>query len=109
MGLRQGRFDFAIPSLRLIVEVKIVRNRSDMNTLEAQIADDLALYFKPEGRFSHMIVYVYDDSDTPRPENYATVRDALMRRDSRIVDVVIIQRPSMIPGRSDRSLLATQD
>ena len=109
MGLRQGRFDFAIPSLRLIVEVKIVRNRSDMSTLEAQIADDLALYFKPEGRFSHMIVYVYDDSDTPRPENYATVRDALMRRDSRIVDVVIIQRPSMIPGRSDRSLLATQD
>ena len=103
LGLRQGRFDFAIPSLRLIVEVKVVRNRGDLNALEAQIADDLSLYFEPEGRFSHMVVYVYDDSDTPRPESYATVRGALMRRDSRIVDVVVIQRPSMIPNRTDRS------
>lgn len=103
LGLRQGRFDFAIPSLRLIVEVKVIRRHRDINTVEAQIADDLALYFKPGGRFNDMIVYIYDDRDQPQPENYPSVRDALMRRDDRIVDVVIVRRPSMIPNRDGRS------
>ena len=103
-GLRQGRFDFAVPSLRLIVEVKLIRAHRDLHAVEAQIADDLALYFKPGGPFSDMIVYIYDDRDTPQPENYPAVRDALLRRDDRIVDVVIVQRPSMIPDRDVRAL-----
>ena len=103
-GLRQGRFDFAVPSLRLIVEVKLIRAHRDLYAVEAQIADDLALYFKPGGQFSDMIVYIYDDRDTPQPENYPAVRDALLRRDDRIVDVVIVQRPSMIPDRDARAL-----
>ena len=103
-GLRQGRFDFAVPSLRLIVEVKLIRHHRDISAVEAQIADDLALYFKPGGPFSDMIVYIYDDRDEPQPENYPTVRDALLRRDDRIVDVVIVRRPSMIPDRDSRSL-----
>ena len=102
-GLRQGRFDFAVPSLRLIVEVKLIRHHHEIRAVEAQIADDLALYFKPGGPFSDMIVYIYDDRDKPQPENYPAVRDALMRRDGRIVDVVIVRRPSMIPDRNARA------
>ena len=101
-GLRQGRFDFAVPSLRLIVEVKLMRHRRDVSAVEAQIADDLALYFKPGAPFSDMIVYIYDDSDNPEPEKHPALRAALMRRDDRIVDVVIVQRPSMIPDRDAR-------
>lgn len=101
-GLRQGRFDFAITSLCLIVEVKVVRKSSDVADLEAQIADDLGLYFRPGNPFNSMIVYIYDDRDTPEPEKYPLIRDAFKRRSERIEDVIIIQRPSMIPNRSDR-------
>lgn len=102
-GLRQGRFDFAVSSLRLIVEVKVVRGSSDVDSLEAQIADDLSLYFKPTNPFESMIIYVYDDRDVPEPEKYLAIRDALKRRSERIVDVVIVQRPSMIPNRRSRT------
>jgi hypothetical protein len=101
-GLRQGRFDFAITSLGLIVEVKVVRTSNDVNDLEAQIADDLSLYFKEENPFKSMVVYVYDDMDKPEPEKYPAIRDALKRRSDRIVDVVVVQRPSMIPDRNRR-------
>jgi hypothetical protein len=101
-GLRQGRFDFAITSLGLIVEVKVVRTSNDVNDLEAQIADDLSLYFKEENPFKSMVVYVYDDMDKPEPEKYPAIRDALKRRSDRIIDVVVVQRPSMIPDRSQR-------
>ena len=102
-GLRQGRFDFAITSLRLIVEVKVLRTAADINDLEAQIADDLSLYFKDSNPFDSMIVYVYDDRDIREPERYPAIRDALKRRSGRIVDVIIIERPSMIPGRNNRA------
>ena len=101
-GLRQGRFDFAISNLGLIVEVKVMRTSNDINEVESEIADDLALYFKEGNPFKSMIVYIYDDRDKPEPEKYPAIRDALKRRNERIVDVIIVQRPSMIPNRPDR-------
>jgi hypothetical protein len=101
-GLRQGRFDFAITNVGLIVEVKVIRIPSDVNDLEAQIADDLSLYFKEANPFESMVVYIYDDRDRPEPEKYPAIRDALKRRSDRIVDVVIVRRPSMIPDRTQR-------
>jgi hypothetical protein len=101
-GLRQGRYDFAITSLGLIVEVKVVRDASDVNDLEAQIADDLSLYFKEGNPFESMVVYVYDDRDRPEPEKYPVIKDALKRRSDRILDAVIVRRPSMIPDRNQR-------
>jgi DpnII restriction endonuclease len=101
-GLRQGRFDFAITNLGLIVEVKVVRTSNDINNLEAQIADDLSLYFKEGNPFESMVAYVYDDRDRPEPEMYPVIQDALKRRSDRIVDVVVVQRPSMIPKRGQR-------
>lgn len=101
-GLRQGRFDFAISGLGLIVEVKVIRKPGDVKTVEAEIADDLALYFKAGSPFQTMVVYIYDDRDRPEPEKYPAIRDALKRRSDRIIDVIIVPRPSMIPDRGDR-------
>ena len=101
-GLRQPRFDFAITSLGLIVEVKVMRTSSDINSIEAEISDDLALYFKAGNPFRSMIVYIYDDRDKPEPEKYSTIGNALKQRSDRIVDVVVVRRPSMIPARNDR-------
>ena len=102
-GLRQGRFDFAITSLGLIIEVKMLRTSSDINKIEADVQDDLALYFGEGNPFKTMIVYIYDDRDKPEPERYSMIRDALKQRSSRIVDVVIVQRPSIIPDQRQRS------
>ena len=102
-GLRQGRFDFAIPNIGLIIEVKVLRTSRDVNSIEAAINDDLALYFKDGNPFRTMIVYIYDDRDKPEPEKYPAIRDALKRRSNRIVDVVIVRRPSMIPNRDQRA------
>lgn len=101
-GLRQSRFDFAITSLGLIVEVKVMRTSSDVNQIENEIAEDLALYFKEINPFRTMIVYIYDDRDDPEPEKYSVIRDALKRRSPRILDVIIVRRPSMIPNRDKR-------
>ena len=102
-GLRQGRFDFAITSLGLIIEVKILRTSADINKIEAEVQDDLALYFREGNPFKTMIVYIYDDRDKPEPERYSMIRNALKQRCSRIVDVVIVQRPSIIPDQRQRS------
>lgn len=102
-GLRQGRFDFAIASLGLIVEVKVLRTTPDIKKVEAEVADDLALYFREGNPFKTMIVYIYDDRDKPEPERYSVIRNALKKRSDRIVDVVIVQRPSIIPNREQRS------
>jgi hypothetical protein len=83
--------------------VKVIRTAFDVNDLEAQIADDLGLYFKPTNPFDTMVVCVYDERDTPEPEKYPAIRDALKRRSERIVDVVVVQRPSMIPDRAGRT------
>ena len=101
-GLRQGRFDFAITSLGIIVEVKVMRTSGDISGIEAEIEDDLAQYFIEGNPFRTMIVYIYDDRDRPEPEKYPVIRDALKRRSDRIVDVVVVQRPSMIPNRNKR-------
>jgi hypothetical protein len=47
----------------MIVEVKVLRVSSDLQRLESEIAEDLALYFKDGNPFTNMIVYVYDDRD----------------------------------------------
>jgi hypothetical protein len=46
-----------------------------------------------------MVVNIYGDRDVPEPEKYPVIRDTLKGRSERIVDIVIEQRPGMIPGR----------
>ena len=102
MGNVQPRADLGIVKLKLIIEVKHARNPSFFTKIEEQVAGDIGLYFVDKSRFDRMIVFVYDDSDSPRPERYGALRNALMGRNE-IEDVIIVQRPSMIPRRGNRS------
>lgn len=101
-GLKQPRYDLAVVSLQTIIEVKFVREARDFEKIEEEIAGDLGLYFADPRAFLRMVVYVYDDSDEAAPERYAVLRNALRSRDTRIHEVVVIRRPSMIPGRKQR-------
>jgi len=101
-GLKQPRYDFGIINLKLIVEVKLVRTRADFKKVEEEIAGDTGLYFSDPTKYDRMIAYVYDDCDNHHPELYDSLRHALRQRDARIVDVIIVRRPGMIPGRANR-------
>lgn len=101
-GFTQPRYDLSIEDLSLIIEVKFARTKKDFNKFEEQIAGDLGLYFGPQSPYEALVAYVYDDCNTHYPELYDAFRDALLKRDDRIVDVVVVRRPSMIPSRSAR-------
>jgi hypothetical protein len=98
----QPRADLGVLSLRVIIEVKVVRSPADFRAVEEGIAADAGLYFREPGRFERMVVVVYDDSDRPQPERYATLTAALKRRE-RVADAVILRRPSMLPDRNARA------
>jgi hypothetical protein len=101
-GQKQPRFDFGVSGLKTIVEVKIARNAGDFSRIEEEVAGDLGLYFSDPARYNRMVVYIYDDSDVVHTERYDTLRSALKQRDARIGEVVIVQRPGMIPARKKR-------
>jgi hypothetical protein len=100
-GLVQPRLDLGIKSLRLIIEVKIARTPRDFKKIEEEVAGDTGLYFKDPALFNRMIVFVYDDSDKPEPQEYDSLRNALVER-SGIEDVIVVRRPSMLPDRTQR-------
>jgi hypothetical protein len=100
-GMKQPRVDLCVLPLRLIIEVKFVRQARDFAEVEEQVAGDLGVYFT-DPRFDRLIAYVYDDTEQGHPEEHGRLRDALMSRDSRVVDVVVVQRPGHIPSRSQR-------
>ena len=102
-GLREGRFDFGILSMKLIIEVKVIRNSNEAKKLDAEILDDCGIYFNDGSPFDRMIVYIYDDMDKAEPEKYPIIKDTLIRVSSRVKDVVIVRRPSAIPSRKNRS------
>lgn len=107
-GQLQPRYDFGVTNLKLIVEVKLIRTRVDFKKVEEEIAGDADIYFSDPNRFDRMVAYVYDDCDIHYPELYDGLRNALIARDSHIIDVVIVRRPSMIPGRLERSGIQTK-
>jgi len=101
-GLKQPRVDFGILSLKLLIEVKMMRTPRDLKKVEDEVAADLASYFGNPKRFDRLVVYVYDDSDTPAPESYDQLRQALRARDDRVVEVLFVRRPSVMPERNAR-------
>lgn len=107
-GQVQPRFDLGIVKLKLIIEVKVIRERRDFAKIEEEVAGDLGLYFKNPDQFDRMVVYVYDDCDVQYSERYDDLRNTLRGRD-RVEDVVIIRRPSMIPPRKSRKLKSAPD
>ena len=101
-GQMQPRFDFGVTGLKTIVEVKIARSVIDFAKIEEEVAGDLGVYFSVPMRYDRLVAYIYDDCDVARAERYDTLRTALLQRDTRISDVIIVRRPSMIPDRSGR-------
>lgn len=101
-GSKQPRIDVGVVSLKLIVEVKLVRQPSGFKDVEEEIPGDLGLYFADAARWEHLLVYVYD-CNTYAPELNDSLPTALMARDPRVKDVAVVRRLSMTSGRSSRA------
>jgi hypothetical protein len=100
VGHASFRTDFAIPRLRLLIEVKYVRDTGAFRTVEQEVMVDAHAYLAETDSFDQIIVFIYDDSASS--EHHATTRRAILNIPG-ITDVIICSRPGRIPDRRTRS------
>jgi len=84
--------DLKIPSLRLLIEVKFVRQSSDFSKIEDEIKIDSIDYVKSTD-YKKIVVFIYDNSSSV--QDHETTKNAMKKIDS-IEDVVIVSKPSHI-------------
>jgi hypothetical protein len=91
-GHKHPRCDLAIPSLRLIVEVKFIYKgtHSEFAAIVEGLAADANLYLADSANYSRMIAFVWDNSR--RTEHHAELLQGL-RKIPGIVDTAIVLRP----------------
>lgn len=86
--------DFAIPSLRTLLEVKYVRKRGEFKKIEKEIMQDSVGYLTKTKDYENIIVFIYDHSCSVQ-EHEETRRD--LKKINGIEDVIIVSRPSQLP------------
>lgn len=84
--------DFAIPSLKLLIEAKYARKATDFKQLEKEILEDLIPYLNSS--YDKIIVFIYDSSASV--QHHEETRQALCSVDG-IFDVIIASKPSQLP------------
>lgn len=94
IGYKHPRVDLAVPSLRVIIEVKYLRDstQSGLSGLNAEIAEDAGLYIenKSNTQFDSLIVFVWDH--TASVQHHSTLEDG-MRSINAVFDAIVISRP----------------
>jgi hypothetical protein len=90
LGQKQPRTDLFIPSMKLIIEAKFLRQGERVTKVIDEVASDASLYLKEGNDYSGIIPFVWDDSR--RSEEHALLRDGL-RQIRGVLDAVIISRP----------------
>lgn len=85
--------DFAIPSLRLLIEVKYAYKKDDFKNLEQEIIIDTKAYLTNTQDYDRILVFIYDESSSVQ-EHEITKRD--LKKLEEIEDVIIVSRPSQI-------------
>lgn len=100
LGQHHPRADLAIPSLRVIIEVKFARkDGKSFSDLIQEVAADASTYLQDGSGYTSIIAFIWDDA--ARTEEHAELRQGLLRIRG-VVDAVILPRPQ----KMNRSLLA---
>jgi len=96
LGHSTYKADFGIPSLRLLIEAKYCREASDFKKIEKEIMEDAVAYLiHIKDRYDRILVFIYDHSSSV--QEHAVTAIAL-RELPGIEDVIIVSRPSQLPG-----------
>lgn len=90
IGQKQPRVDLFIPSLKLIVEVKFLRQGDRISKIIDELGSDASLYIAKGADYDGILAFVWDDSR--RSEEHHLLRDGL-KQIRGILDAVIISRP----------------
>lgn len=85
--------DFAIPSLRLLIEAKVTYDRDDFRKIEKEIIVDSRGYLVNTQDYDRIIVFIYDKSASVQ-EHGTTVK--ALKRLPEIEDVIIVSKPSQL-------------
>lgn len=89
-GHKSSIVDLKIPSLKLLIEVKFVRQSSDFNRIENEIKIDSVDYIKSTN-YRKIILFIYDNSSSV--QDHDITRNAMKQIES-IEDVIIVSRSS---------------
>lgn len=90
LGQKQPRTDLFIPSMKLIIEAKFLRQTDSMTKIIDEIASDVSLYLKEGSDYTGVIAFIWDDSR--RVEQHALLQNGL--RDIRgVLGTVVVSRP----------------
>lgn len=98
LGHHHPRADLAIPSLRVIIEVKFARkDGKSFSDLIQEVAADASTYLQDGSGYTSIIAFIWDDA--ARTEEHAELRQGLLRIRG-VVDAIVLSRPK----KMDRSL-----
>ncbi|GAA1575787.1 hypothetical protein GCM10009827_117100 [Dactylosporangium maewongense] len=92
-GHGSTRADFAIPSLKVLIEAKYVHNRSEFKKVEHEVMVDSIAYLKRTDLYRELVVFIYDS--TSSVEHHELTRRTLLQVDH-ISDVIIVCPPGVL-------------
>jgi hypothetical protein len=90
LGQKQPRTDLFIPSMKLVIEVKFLRETDKVTKVIDEVGSDASLYLKQGTDYSGIVVFVWDASR--RTEEHALLREGL-REIRGVLEAVIVSRP----------------
>jgi hypothetical protein len=94
LGHSSYKADFGIPSLGLLIEVKMARKAEDFKGIEKEIMEDSRGYLTQTDRYNRILVFIYDDSASV--QEHGITKQALEKLPE-IEHVIIVSRPSHLP------------
>ena len=97
LGQHHPRADLAIPSLRVIIEVKFARkDGKSFSDLIQEVAADASTYLQDGSGYTSILAFIWDDA--ARTEGHSELRQGLLRVRG-VIDAIVLPRPQ----KMDRS------
>jgi hypothetical protein len=90
LGQKQPRTDLFVPSMKLIIEVKFLRQTDNVSKIIDEVGSDASLYLTKGTDYSGIITFVWDASR--RTEEHALLRKGL-REIRGVLDAVVVSSP----------------
>jgi REase_DpnII-MboI len=97
LGHHHPRADLAIPSLRVVIEVKFARkDGKSFSDLIQEVAADASTYLQDGSGYTSILAFIWDDA--ARTEEHSELRQGVLRVRG-VIDAIVLPRPQ----KMDRS------
>lgn len=62
--------DFGIPSIKLLIECKFLRDKADIKKVQKEIHDDIIGYLKTSKQYENLIIFIYNSKNIPISDKF---------------------------------------